>query len=469
MTDNLRLGEIFPELDPHPGQREVLQDPHRFKVLACGRRWGKTHLALIEAVVHLLTKPGCMVWIVSPTSHQQDAVWEKAMRVYDVEHSLFGGRFIKRYNSAMGRRRITFYNGSKLFFKSGWLPETLRGAGDTLEYVILDEAAYLRKEVWAVIRFALSDRRGRAALISTPNRDDPMNWFYQKFVEGLDTIEVTCLDCGGEGCEVCGNTGVVQVPNPHKKPNYRSWQFSSYDNPRISPEEIREMIEEEGWSAADVEREVYARFVESAGALFPLEVIDAVMKGDKEPPIPGEEYVIGVDFGKVEDFTVVTVIKVSEGRVVHIETFQGNWAYQVQKIASIYENYFRPLTVVDATSGGTIVDMLRDAGVTRLVPYHFGGSNKMKLVDSFRAAIEQGDVILLRHKKLRDELLHYQAKRLPSGVLQYGPPKNKHDDHVDSLFLAWHGYLMRKRGRGGHGVIVKTFGRGIGKGAKLQS
>ena len=455
----IKLGDIFPELDPHPGQREVLEDRHRFKVLACGRRWGKTQLALIEAVLHIISKPGCMVWIVSPTVSQQDAVWEKAMRVYDVEHKLFGGRFIRRYNSAVGRRKMVFYNGSKLFFKSGWLPETLRGAGDTLEYAIFDEAAYIREEAWNVVRFALEDRQGSAVLISTPNKEDPFNWFYQKFLQGLDEIEVPCEECGGTGCKKCDNKGTVLIPNPNKKENYRSWQFSTYDNPHMPPESIATMIEEEGWTAVDVQREVYANFVESAGALFPLEVIDAAMKGEFEEPVPGEEYVIGVDFGKIEDYTVVTVLKVSEARVVYIEAFQGGWYYQVEKIAQIYQRYFRPLTVVDATSGGTILDMLRDAGVTRLVPYHFGGHNKAKLVDSFRAAIEQGQIILPRHKKLRQELLYYQAKKLPSGTLQYGPPKNKHDDHVDSLFLAWHGYLMRKRGGGPRGFVFKVFGK----------
>ena len=33
-------------LSLHPKQADVYRDPHRFKVLVAGRRWGKTHLVL---------------------------------------------------------------------------------------------------------------------------------------------------------------------------------------------------------------------------------------------------------------------------------------------------------------------------------------------------------------------------------------------------------------------------------------
>ena len=57
---------------PYPAQLGIEQDGHRFRVLACGRRWGKTDMAMREAFQMLLRaydidgKPH-RGWIVSPT------------------------------------------------------------------------------------------------------------------------------------------------------------------------------------------------------------------------------------------------------------------------------------------------------------------------------------------------------------------------------------------------------------------
>jgi hypothetical protein len=41
---------VLINVSPHPGQSEVHNDPHRFKVLAAGRRWGKTRLGVLECI-----------------------------------------------------------------------------------------------------------------------------------------------------------------------------------------------------------------------------------------------------------------------------------------------------------------------------------------------------------------------------------------------------------------------------------
>src|ERR1044072_394889 len=53
-------------LRPHSGQQQVIGSDARFRVMNCGRRWGKTKLA-----AHILTKkarkPKQMLWWVAPT------------------------------------------------------------------------------------------------------------------------------------------------------------------------------------------------------------------------------------------------------------------------------------------------------------------------------------------------------------------------------------------------------------------
>jgi phage terminase large subunit len=69
---------------------------------------------------------------------------------------------------------IEFKNNSKLVFKSADNPDSLRGR--KINFVVLDEAAFIKAEIWQVIRPALADSKGSAVLISTPNGIG--DWFH---------------------------------------------------------------------------------------------------------------------------------------------------------------------------------------------------------------------------------------------------------------------------------------------------
>jgi len=54
------------DLTLHPGQREVWESPARFKVVAAGRRFGKTMLAAAKAIEVAASKPDAVVtWVSS--------------------------------------------------------------------------------------------------------------------------------------------------------------------------------------------------------------------------------------------------------------------------------------------------------------------------------------------------------------------------------------------------------------------
>ena len=54
---------LLPDLHAH--QRRIFDDPTRFRVLTCGRRWGKTRMASVAAVATAIR--GGRVWWVAPT------------------------------------------------------------------------------------------------------------------------------------------------------------------------------------------------------------------------------------------------------------------------------------------------------------------------------------------------------------------------------------------------------------------
>ncbi|MGC8862988.1 MAG: hypothetical protein ACP5R5_09480, partial [Armatimonadota bacterium] len=63
----LRLARLLWGWQPHPTQREWLLDESRTKIAACGRRWGKTESAAVDAATTAIMHPGSVQMIVSPT------------------------------------------------------------------------------------------------------------------------------------------------------------------------------------------------------------------------------------------------------------------------------------------------------------------------------------------------------------------------------------------------------------------
>lgn len=155
---------------PHPLQVAVLTNPARFKVLACGRRWGKTTMALIWAVERAIR--GRLIWWVLPTFPMSTEVWR-------ILKTATNGAAEKRESE----RRIEFPGGGAIQVKSADNPDSLRGAG--LDGVVIDEAAMISDaEAWqAALRPALADRQGEALLLSTPKGQ---NWFYEEWQRGYD-------------------------------------------------------------------------------------------------------------------------------------------------------------------------------------------------------------------------------------------------------------------------------------------
>jgi len=158
-------------IKPHPGQSLVLAHPARFKVVACGRRWGKTETGKI-AVIETAARGGVAWWIM-PSYRMADDVWRS------LKTTLAGAWDEKNEQG----RTIVLPGGGVIRVRSGDDPDSLRGA--SLDLAVLDEAAFLRESVWtSALRPALSDRRGRAMFLSTPKGAG--NWFYRVFGHGID-------------------------------------------------------------------------------------------------------------------------------------------------------------------------------------------------------------------------------------------------------------------------------------------
>jgi len=147
---------------PHPKQDEILKSRARFKVLVCGRRSGKTTLALIEILVRAFQHERSLIYYIAPTYRQAKSIF---WRMLD---DALENVTCKRNESELS---FKLPNRSVIELKGADNPDSLRGIG--LDFAVLDEFAAMKPTVWdEIISPALADKKGDAWFIGTPNGFD---------------------------------------------------------------------------------------------------------------------------------------------------------------------------------------------------------------------------------------------------------------------------------------------------------
>lgn len=381
-------------MKPHTGQEAILRSKARFKVVACGRRFGKTEAGKLALVAHFLVGGRC--WWLAPTYQMASQVWRDLKAICAP---------VVQARVSEAERRIDLPNGGMLAIRSTYYADHLRGAG--LDLAVLDEAAYMDESVWPeVVRPMLVERGGAALFLSSPNG---CNWFWELYRQGLDPA----------------NAG------------WRSFRFTSYDNPLIAPgelDDIQRMTPERVW------REEYlAEFVDDEGQVF-RRIREAATAPLDAQPAAGRRYIAGLDWGRQNDFTAIVLIDADSREMVALDRFrQVNWALQRARLAALCERWQPVVIWAEANSiGGPNIEALQAEGLP-VRPFQMTAQSKGPLIDALALAIEKEDIALLPDETLLSELAAYTLERLPGGGYRYGAPSGLHDDTVIALALAWHG------------------------------
>ena len=204
----------------HSGQLGVASSKARFKVLVAGRRWGKTRLGVWLCIAKAMQ--GKKTWWVAPTYSMANEGW-KEIRTLGKDY----GVTIKE-----GDKTLYTPTGGYVTVRTADNPDRLRGAG--LDFIVLDECAYIKEATWKeVLRPTLTERQGGALFISTPKG---YNWF-QRLYEEAENQE-----------------------------DWERWQLSTYTNPYVPHEELEIAKKEVGSFLFSQEYE--AEFVEAKGGLI---------------------------------------------------------------------------------------------------------------------------------------------------------------------------------------------------------
>jgi hypothetical protein len=376
-------------------QWAILQHPAKTKVLAMGRRWGKTFLGG-SAALATASKGVPVAWIV-PNFKNGAPVWRWAeQRVAPLRAS---GQV--RINQA--ERTIEFPNGGFLAIYSADNADAIRG--EAFQLVILDEAARIPEVVWTdVIQPTLADYDGDAILISTPQG---LNWFWQEWLRGQ-----------ADGVFIA------------------SWQAPSSANPNPNIQHAMELARLRV-PERTFRQEWRGEFIEDGGSVF-RHVRECVTAQIQNEAIPGHQYAFGVDWGKLNDFTVITVLDLTLKAVVHIARFnQIDYEIQLGRLRHLYQR-FQP-TVIKAernSIGEPLIERLSNEGLP-IVPFLTTNATKQPVMDALALALEQREIAIPDEPILIAELLAFQVERLASGQLRYSAPYGTHDDCVISLALAW--------------------------------
>jgi len=273
----------------HPGQTEVFNDLARYKVVAAGRRFGKSFLAAVTLFVEgskvtkirtdglevdlLLEK----VYYVAPTFTQGKEI------IWPVLKELGQGIIEQSYENEASIRLV---NGRTIHIKGADRPDSLRGTG--LSYVVMDEYAFMKEEVWEmIIRPQLARTEGGALFIGTP---DGKNHFH-------DIYQYALHDETGQ---------------------WKAWHFMSVQNPHLPAAEIEEM--RNSMSAERFRQEAEASFESGGGVLMTADMFPILEQA------PGGDTYIAIDlagFEKVESGRKLR--KLDDHAIAVVQNHSGGW------------------------------------------------------------------------------------------------------------------------------------------------
>src|SRR5262245_1646531 len=387
---------------PHPAQAQILAEARRFNVVALGRRAGKSKLAqrlLVRAA--LAQRPGAYF---SPTYKLLEEAWRELKAV--VAEVII--------DKSEQEHRLQLYGGGTI---ECWSTDTGDPArGRRYAIAVVDEAAMIPhlNDVWGqAIRPTLADFQGTGWFMSTPRG---LNDFYTLFTRGQDPYE----------------------------PDWCAWQMPTSVNPYIAAAEIeaaRHELPERVFA-----QEFLAQFLSIEGAGV-FRGVRAVARLQPKEPQRGHQYTFGVDWGRTDDFTVISVLDASTFEQVALDRFTDlDFEVQTERLHE-WAALYRPAQIVAERNsmGGPLVERLQ-RGYARLLAkprpalpvYGWDNTNATKAaaIEKLALSIERGELTLLEDPVQQSELLAFESTTTVTGMIRYAAPAGMHDDCVIALALA---------------------------------
>ncbi len=289
-----------------PAQSQIARDTHRFRVLNCGRRFGKTVLAVEEMIGVAMAKSDRRVAYFAPTRDDaREITW--SMLVKKCEHII-----TYKNESLLHIKILSQDGGESMIALYGWESVQERGKGRGLanDFIVCDEVSSYRN-FWVgwneVLSPTLIDRKGSAMFISTPKG---FNHFYDLY------------------------------NFQDKDPNYKSYHFTSYDNPHIPKEELdREKLSKPEDAFA---QEFLADFRKQTGLVYKEFSRDRHVFSDndlaKKAKLTASAVIVGIDWGYKNPCAILKAYKDSDAHYWFVEEY-----YKTEKMTEEIIEYAKAM------------------------------------------------------------------------------------------------------------------------------
>ena len=383
-------------------QLPILLSGSRFKLAVCGRRWGKTATGLLAVLRGHGSKrgmfpgaiDGARIWWVAPsyTTLEASKIWNDLKRAT-------AGAWVDKSEI---HRSITLPGGGSVSVRSADDPDSLRGPG--LDGVVLDEAAFLKPEVWHdVLRPALADLGGWSFMLTTPNGK---NWLHDTFRKAAGRAE------------------------------WSRWQLPTWENPLIGPEEIESLKQDLG--PRRFSQEIAAQFTEVEGACFPGEYFEDPIWADNWPD-HFETSVIAVDpsMGRTDqsDYSAIVFVGLTEGLLYVDSDIERRPPLEIVKdTTKMFDRYLPKVVGVESVGfqavPATLFDLVAQGSGRLPLPLalitHQSKESKTTRVLRLDPYLDNRQIRLKRTEG-NDMLLEQ---------LMMFPNKSYHDDGPDALEMA---------------------------------
>lgn len=360
---------------PHINQQVILDSSARFRVVMCGRRFGKSELSQIEIVINALK--GKNVAYITPTYKLARTFFEKLSQSVPFENN-------------KSELIIKFPNNGSVEFFTGERLDNLRGR--KFHFVVIDEASFIPdlENGWLnSIRPTLTDYKGRALFLSTPKGK---NFFYSLYLRNGD--------------------------------DWQSFKFSTYDNPHIDKNEINDAKSQ--LPEVVFEQEYMANPMENSANPFGNKFITSCVKPLSSNPVA----FYGIDLAKSFDYTVVIGLDY-EGNVAYFDRFQKDWKQTKETILSLDRS--KPV-MIDSTGVGDAITEDLQKSFNHMEGFKYTSTSKQQLMELLSSAIQKNEVGF-PDGIIKQELEIFEYQFTATGV-RYSAPSGFHDDCVNALALA---------------------------------
>jgi hypothetical protein len=360
-----------------------------------------TYLATERANSALIPRVHC--WGVAPTYGLLDGVWRLLKEMTPAE-------LIVKINET--KLQMELVGDVLIELKSADDPDRLVGSG--LDVLVLYEAALIEERAWTVSLRPRLSSPGRAGLMIGGGTPKGRNWWYRLYLRGL---------------------GAIDLSEDAVHPDDEVWSLNEpmWASPMISATEVKSL--RESMTDRGFRQEIGAEWLDDSGGVF--RGVRACIEPGREPQ---GSVTIGIDWGRLHDWTVLTALD-ETNHLVGFDRFRElPWKQILQRTVDFIEN-IGPVRLVipEATrADDAIVEQLveRLGATIKIEPFVTQAGNKRDLIDRLTLAIDKREISFPDNPILVNELEIYEFQTTQFGRPRFSAPSGYHDDCVMSLALA---------------------------------